>query len=224
MVQNWRPIEYKFILLGDSSVGKSSIFKRLLGNSFSKNQISTLGTEKAILNFDDLEIDKNTRQNFKIVLFDTAGQERYRAITKSYFKDSKGIILIYSIDDETSFKHIETWLDSIKESLSDWKRSGYIIMLLGNKLDIAEEDPETRMIMTEEGENICSEKGIYWGGECSAKTFDESQLKEILAKFIKQVYNKLGEEKKDNEKKNQQIVLISNKLNDKKRVKCCTPK
>ena len=61
-------------------------------------------------------------------------------------------------------------------------------------------------------------------GECSAKTFDESQLKEILAKFIKQVYNKLGEEKKDNEKKNQQIVLISNKLNDKKRVKCCAPK
>ena len=48
MAQNWRPIEYKFILLGDSSVGKSSIFKRLLGNSFSKNQISILGTEKAI--------------------------------------------------------------------------------------------------------------------------------------------------------------------------------
>ena len=68
MAQNWRPIEYKFILLGDSSVGKSSIFKRLLGNSFSKNQISTLGTEKAIINFNDLEIDKNTRQNFKIVL------------------------------------------------------------------------------------------------------------------------------------------------------------
>ena len=55
MAQNWRPIEYKFILLGDSSVGKSSIFKRLLGNSFSKNQISTLGTEKAILNFDVLK-------------------------------------------------------------------------------------------------------------------------------------------------------------------------
>ena len=68
MAQNWRPIEYKLILLGDSSVGKSCIFKRLTGNSFSENQISTLGTEKVILNFDDLEIDKNTRQNFKIVL------------------------------------------------------------------------------------------------------------------------------------------------------------
>ena len=226
MTQNSKPIEYKFILLGDSSVGKSSIYNRLSGKNFSEGLISTIGTEKMIINYDDVKIDEkeNITKNFKIILFDTAGQERYRAVTKSYFKDSKGIILIYSIDDETSFKHIETWLDSIKESLSDWKRSGYIIMLLGNKLDLAEEDPETRMIMAEEGENICSEKGIYWGGECSAKTFDESQLKEIFAKFIKQVYNKLGEEKKDNEKKNQQIILISKKLNDKTKVKCCTPK
>ena len=197
MAQNWRPIEYKFILLGDSSVGKSSIFKRLLGNSFSKNQISTLGTEKAILNFDDLEIDKNTRQNFKIVLFDTAGQERYRAITKSYFRDSQGIVLIYSIVDEESFKHIEAWLDSIKDSLSDWKRSGYIVMLLGNKLDIAEEQEEQRMILKEEAEKMCSEQGIYWGGECSAKTFDENKFKEIFEKFMKQIYLKLGNDVKN---------------------------
>ena len=197
MAQNWRPIEYKFILLGDSFVGKSSIFKRLLGNSFSKNQISTLGTEKAILNFDDLEIDKNTRQNFKIVLFDTAGQERYRAITKSYFRDSQGIVLIYSIVDEESFKHIEAWLDSIKDSLSDWKRSGYIVMLLGNKLDIAEENKEQRMILKEEAEKICSEQGIYWGGECSAKTFDENKFKEIFEKFMKQIYLKLGNDVKN---------------------------
>ena len=197
MAQNWRPIEYKFILLGDSSVGKSSIFKRLLGNSFSKNQISTLGTEKAILNFDDLEIDKNTHQNFKIVLFDTAGQERYRAITKSYFRDSQGIVLIYSIVDEESFKHIEAWLDSIKDSLSDWKRSGYIVMLLGNKLDIAEENKEQRMILKEEAEKICSEQGIYWGGECSAKTFDQNKFKEIFENFMKQIYLKLGNDVKN---------------------------
>ena len=197
MAQNWRPIEYKFILLGDSSVGKSSIFKRLLGNSFSKNQISTLGTEKAILNFDDLEIDKNTRQNIKIVLFDTAGQERYRAITKSYFRDSQGIVLIYSIVDEESFKHIEAWLDSIKDSLSDWKRSGYIVMLLGNKLDIAEENKEQRMILKEEAEKICSEQGIYWGGECSAKTFDQNKFKEIFENFMKQIYLKLGNDVKN---------------------------
>ena len=221
MAQNWRPIEYKFILLGDSSVGKSSIFKRLLGNSFSKNQISTLGTEKAIINFDDLEIDKNTRQNFKIVLFDTAGQERYRAITKSYFRDSQGIVLIYSIVDEESFKHIEAWLDSIKDSLSDWKRSGYIVMLLGNKLDIAEENKEQRMILKEEAEKICSEQGIYWGGECSAKIFEENKFKEIFEKFMKQIYLKLGNDVKNiNNNKSQ----ISRKIQAYKKSQkgCCS--
>ena len=197
MARNWRPIEYKFILLGDSSVGKSAIFKRLSGTSFSPNQIATIGTEKEILNFDDLEIDKNNRRNFKIVLFDTAGQERYKAITKSYFRDSQGIVLIYSIVDEESFKHIEAWLDSIKDSLSDWKRSGYIVMLLGNKLDIAEENKEQRMILKEEAEKMCSEQGIYWGGECSAKTFDENKFKEIFEKFMKQIYLKLGNDVKN---------------------------
>ncbi len=197
--KDWKSIEYKFVLLGDSLVGKSSIFYRLAGKKYSEDMLSTVGTDKLTLNMNQVKIEINEEiyiKNFNITLFDTAGQERYRAITKNYFKDSHGIILIYDITKRSTFEHIEKWLESIKETLSDWKRSGYIIMLLGNKLDIAEEDPETRMIMTEEGENICSEKGIYWGGECSAKTFDESQLKEIFAKFIKQVYNKLGEEKK----------------------------
>ena len=53
-------------------------------------------------------------------------------------------------------------------------------MLLGNKLDLVKEDNEKRKILTEVAEKICSEQDIYWGGECSAKTFDENQLKEIL--------------------------------------------
>jgi len=218
MARNWRPIEYKFILLGDSSVGKSAIFKRLSGTSFSPNQIATIGTEKEILNFDVLEIDKNNHRNFKIVLFDTSGQERYRAITKSYFRDSQGIILIYSIVDETSFQHIQVWLDSIKDSLSDWKKSGYMVMLLGNKLDIAEDNKEERKIRKEEAEKICNEQKIYWGGECSAKTFDENQLNEIFIKFMKQIYLKLGND--DNKNKSQ----ISKKLATpkKKRTDCCS--
>ena len=98
-------------------------------------------------------------------------------------------------------------------------------MLLGNKLDIAEEHPETRMILTEEGENICSEKGIYWGGECSAKTFDENQLKEIFKKFIIQIYSKLGEENRNNEKKNQQKLILKHKSRKNENVilNCCHP-
>ena len=196
MKGNWKPIEYKFILLGDSSVGKSSIYQRLSGKPFSEFLISTIGTEKIVVNFDDIEINTNekTNKNFTITLFDTAGEERYRSITKAYFRDAQGIILIYNIVDETSFYHIQIWLDSIKDSLSDWKRSGYIVMLLGNKLDIAEEHIEKRKIQTEEAEKLCSEQGIYWGGECSAKTFEEYRIKEIFEKFTKKIYLKLGDE------------------------------
>ena len=223
MEQNWKPIEYKFILLGDSSVGKSSIYNRLSGKNFSEGLISTIGTEKMIINYDDVKIDEkeNITKNFKIILFDTAGQERYRAITKSYFKESQGIILIYSIVDEDSFKHIEAWLGSIKDSLSDWKRTGYIVMLLGNKLDIAEENKEQRMILKEEAEKICNEQDIYWGGECSAKTFNDSQIKEIFEKFIIKIYNKIGDENNVNEMKNQQKFLIQQQKRKKKRRNTC---
>ena len=223
MEQNWKPIEYKFILLGDSSVGKSAIFSRLSGKQFSGNYISTIGTEKIIIDFDKVPIDKDICQNFRIVLFDTAGQERYRAITKAYFRDSQGIILIYSIVDETSFTHIQAWLDSIRESLADWRNSGYMIMLLGNKLDIAEGKNKQRMILKEEAEKICAQKGIYWGGECSAKEFGENQFKEIFTKFMIQIYLKLRKSNKYNNINNNK--QISRKLsNFKKKPKektCC---
>jgi len=208
MEQVSKLIEYKFILLGDSSVGKSSIFGRLSGKMFSKNIMPTIGVDKIIINFNDVEINENEniKKNFKVSLFDTVGEERYRSITKSYFRDSNGIILLYSIVDETSFQHIQIWLDSIKDSLSDWKRAGYIVMLLGNKLDLVQENIEKREIPTEEVEKICLEKDIYWGGECSAKTFSESQLKEIFRNMIKKIYLKLGDEVINESQKSSKII------------------
>ena len=218
MFQKCRPNEYKFILLGDSNVGKSSIFKRLSGSGFSESHIATIGIDSKIINFNDIQVDKKTHHNFKIVLYDTAGQERYKSISKVYFRDSQGIVLIYNITDEVSFGHIQVWLDSIKESLSDWKRSGYIVMLLGNKLDIAEENMKERKVLKEEAEKICNEQGIYWGGECSAKTFDESQIKKIFEKFVIQIFLKFGND--DNKKR--QVLKVA--IKSKKPRKSCVAK
>ena len=217
---NWKPIEYKFILLGDSSVGKTAIFKRLLNNKFTDENVSTIGTEKCLIHFDDIEINKKEkiRRNFSVLLFDTAGQERYRSITKSYFRDSHGIILIYSIVDVQSFEHVQTWLQSIKESLSDWKRSGYIVMLLGNKVDIVEDNMENRAILIEEAQRMCKEEDIYWGGECSAKTYDEEQIREIFEKFIKKVYLKLDVLKEEKQQVSKKLTIKKQK---KKKIGCC---
>ena len=221
MSLSWKPIEYRFILLGDSSVGKTSIFSRLSGKAFSQQTISSVGTEKVVINFDDVQIDEKVCQNFKIVLFDTAGQDRYRSIAKSYFRDAQGIILIYSIIDRPSYDHIQTWLDSIKEALSDWKSSGYMVMLLGNKLDCIEEG-KTREISTEEAQKMCSDQGIYWGGECSAKTFDENQIKEIFSKFTKHVYLKLkNDDNYKNDNKDSQKLSYDKSKSGKGKKPCC---
>jgi len=222
------PIEYKFILLGDSSVGKSSIFSRLSGKPFSEKILSSIGIEKTIINFHALKINKNKKniyKNFKIILFDTAGQERYRSIARTYFRDSHGIILIYSIIDEVSFEHIQIWLDSIKDSLNDWKRSGYIVMLLGNKLDIVEENMKRRVILAEEAERICSEQGIYWGGEFSAKEFEEKKIREIFEKFIRKIYLKLEGVNVNNNKEHIFKIQTGKKKTNFDKIKkyCCSP-
>ena len=155
------PIEYKFILLGDMAVGKTSIFRRLSGKSFEQNLIATVGVEKNIIDIENVKIDEKVSQNFKISLFDTSGQERFRTITRDYFRNSQGIILLYSIVNKESYRHIQEWLKSIKESLSDWKKSEYMIMLLANKLDIAEDKPEERNVPANDTKKLCDEQGIY---------------------------------------------------------------
>ena len=220
---SWKPVEYKFVLLGDSSVGKSAIFLRLSGKPFAENTTSTIGTDKIAINYDDVEIETNKTKNFKITLFDTAGQERYRSITKTYFKDSQGIILIYSIIDPASFEHVQIWLESIKESLSDWKRSGYMVMLLGNKLDIIEKNERDREVSYKDAEKLCKDQGIYWGGEFSAKTFSDECIKGIFEQFMKAVYLKLIEEEDDNNKRQKARTLCDAEAlqKKKKRNNCC---
>ena len=78
----------------------------------------------------------------------------------------------------------------IKESLGEEEK--YVIVLLGNKLDLANENPENRGVTTEEAENLCKDKQIFWGGECSAKDFTEEQLKEIFTKYTQEIYKKVG--------------------------------
>ena len=80
---------------------------------------------------------------------------------------------------------------------------------------------EKRAVLYEEAQRLCSEQGIYWGGECSAKTFDEDQMKEIFLKFMKQVYLKLNEGEEDNSVERQFSKVILRPKKEKK--KCCNP-
>ena len=180
-------IVYKMIIIGDSSVGKTCIFKKITSGVFIEKSISTIGMDRRTLTF---TIEGN--KEIDIQLWDTAGQERFRSITSSYYKASQGLILMYDITKRESFDNVGNWIENVKDSLEDTE---YLIVLLGNKLDLAQAKPESREVTSEEAENYCKEKNIYWGGECSAKDFTEDQLKEIFTKYTYEIYKKVGANK-----------------------------
>ena len=186
--------EYKIILIGNSAVGKTAFFKKLTKNIFNERNISTIGIDKATLYFKDIQVlskGVEKKEEFNITLFDTAGQERYRSLAKNYFSSTDIVMLLYDITNKQSFEDIEKWLDDIKDKLSDWKTGHYVIFLLGNKLDLAE-DNEKREVKEEDAENFCEDKSIYWGGECSCKTFSQEKLNEILLKSFKKYAENFG--------------------------------
>ena len=178
-------ITYKIIIIGDSAVGKTCIFKKIVSGVFTEKSISTIGMDRRTLSFkiknsegNDLDVD--------VQLWDTAGEERFRSITASYYNSSQGLLLMYDITNRDSFESVGNWIENITDSLGQNEK--YLIVLIGNKLDLADQ----RAVTTEEAQNLCKEKNIFWGGECSAKDFTEEQLKEIFTGYTQEIYKIVG--------------------------------
>ena len=122
-------VTLKFIILGDSGVGKTNLLLRYVGESFSENYIATLGIDFKMKNiiYNDLKI--------ALQIWDTAGQERFRSITKSFLKGTDGIIFMYDISKKDSFLNLKNWIAEIDNSkLPDVK-----FVICGNKIDLEEE-------------------------------------------------------------------------------------
>ena len=212
-------IKYKITLLGDSTVGKTSIFRKLFTSKFREGTLSTVGIEVKTIKFEDVEVNtngNNEKKCFEIAIYDTSGQERFRSIPRNYIRGSDAIILIYDITNKQSFEHIEIWLKNISDISSNNNCDSLLVMLLGNKLDLANEkdndneNKECREVSTEEGEEICKKYNFDWGGECSAKDFTSQQFEDLIQNFAKKVYsnviksdnNRITVTKKNNGKKN----------------------
>ncbi len=208
-------IEYKVILLGNSAVGKTSLFKKIITGEFSEKNISTIGMDRRTM---QLEVDindngKTSTKSFEISLVDTAGQERFRAITKTYFNGADCILLIYDVTNQESFLNVKSWIESIHESIGNHEDSKYVIVLIGNKIDLIGVDGKERCVEEDEAKRKCEEFKLEWGGECSAKTFTDIQLKDLIKEYVKHIYKKVGPKKVT-----QQVVK---KMNQKKKKKSC---
>ena len=208
-------IEYKVILLGNSAVGKTSLFKKIITGEFSEKNISTIGMDRRTM---QLEVDindngKTSTKSFEISLVDTAGQERFRAITKTYFNGADCILLIYDVTNQESFLNVKSWIESIHESIGNHEDSKYVIVLIGNKIDLIGVDGKERCVEEDEAKRKCEEFKLEWGGECSAKTFTDIQLKDLIKEYVKHIYKKVGPKKVT-----QQVVK---KMNQQKKKKSC---
>ena len=120
---------YKILLLGDSSVGKTCFLMRYTDNTFQEIHMSTIGLDYKLKN---VQLDEG--KIVKIQIWDTAGQDRFRSITKNYYKGAHGIILIYDVTARKTFDNVKAWVEQIREEVSD-KVS---IILVGNKIDDVE--------------------------------------------------------------------------------------
>ena len=212
-------LEYKIILLGDTSVGKTCRFKRLTLDIFKEKCVSTIGMDKKTfkLKCDLTGKDGSTSTKIvEVILTDTAGQERYKAMTKTYYKSSEAALILYDITKKDTFDNVNNWIESINNStLID--NNKYAIFVIGTKIDLVESGKRDREVTEEEAIEMCKKYNVEWGGECSNKEYTLEKLKEIFAGFIQILYKKFGD------KKTEQASLKLDSFKQKKQKKggCC---
>lgn len=115
----------KILLIGDTSVGKTSLLMKYTENKFSDSHITTIGVECA----DKKIIIKG--KNVTLQIWDTSGQERYKAITKNFYQNANGIIFVFDITNEKSFENLKDWLDDSNQYAKVFKK-----IIVGNKIDL----------------------------------------------------------------------------------------
>ena len=164
----------KFIIVGDSSVGKSNILLRFSRNIFDSGHQATLGIEFANKHL----IYNNT--DYLIQIWDTAGQENFRSVTRAYYKASAVAMVVYDITKDETFEHIQSWLKDCK----DLAPKTVLLVLVGNKTDLEDQ----RVISKERGENLAKENNMMFF-ETSAKS--GKGIEEAFQKSIEAVDQKI---------------------------------
>ena len=186
--------EYKVILVGDSTIGKTSLFKKITSGIYYDKNVSTIGYDKKTIELEitTKENDQDVKKRINIILTDTAGQERYLAITKSYFTGSNAVLLLYSVVDKKTFNHLNEWMKKIKEMIGNYEDNKYLVFLMGTKSDVVETDESLRQVTEKEAMDFCDKNDIEWFDEWSSKVTTEEKFKELLVKIATKLYETIG--------------------------------
>jgi small GTP-binding protein len=189
----------KVILLGESSVGKTSLIKVAIGKKFNSSELTTYSANYSIKKFN------YNGKEYTFNLWDTIGQEKYRALTKMFFKDSKIIILVYDITAEKTFKELEYWYGQVVNEIG---KEGYYLAIVGNKKDLYNHEK----VKEAQGKNYAESKKAKF--KLTSAKDDPLSFNSLLEQMFKEFI--------DNNKdylSNRKKTAISNK--GKKKGKCC---
>ena len=170
----------KFIVIGDSSVGKSNIISKYKENKFDEKGQPSIGVQFIAKNV----VIENT--TFRLQVWDTAGQESFRSMTRIYYKNSSCAFIVYDITEKESFNHVESWISECKKIAPET----VLLVLIGNKSDLN----ESREVSYEEGLKL-TEKNKMLFFETSAK--NGVNIENIFKKSVENISNNIKEGKYD---------------------------
>ena len=188
----------QLLIIGDSTVGKTSILNKYSSRSFNPNYIATVGLD--FFTKDEI-IDNKT---IRIKIWDTAGQERYKALTKCFFQKAQGVMIVFDVSSLKSFNNLKFWIDSLNSQLSE-DMNLIPVTVIGNKIDLPK-----REVNKDIAEDFAQKNGFQYY-ETSAKTGEgiDSAIKELA----RRVMNNGG---KKNGKDNMRLSQVENNSS-----KCC---
>ena len=164
---------FKVVLIGDTHTGKSSIIRRFTSNQFDTTHNPTIGVDFAskIIKLDETYI--------RLQLWDTAGQESFRSITRSFYRGSAACVLVYDITNKQSFNNIPIWLEDLRENTTNERIK---IILVGTKNDLK----YNREVSYDEGNKFAIDNNILF-----AETSSVNKIEDVFIKICQQIYDDL---------------------------------
>ena len=177
-----------FILIGDTTVGKTCFYNRFFRDTFSLPHLTTIGIEK------ESKLVKIKNEIYKITLWDTAGQERFKCLPRKYYQNADGIFLLFDVTKEETFNNVSSWIKDVKDNSNrnmggNSEQPGITLFLLGNKIDAP-----GRVITSEQADKLASSLGMKYF-EISCKL--NMNIPEIMSRMVMESYMKANKIKKE---------------------------
>ena len=196
---------FKVLLLGNSNVGKSSLFLRFVDDIWNDTFVPTIGVDFKIKTF---EIDE---KKIKMQIWDTAGQERFKNIIASFYRGAHGILLIYDVSDKDSFKNLSNWLIEIEKN----SNKNVLKVLIGNKTDLEDK----RVITYNQGKEFADSYGMKFIETSAKKNYNVNEAFETLGRELM----KASEDKQITKQKDTKKISVAKAqdLTVEKKGGCC---